>query len=75
MTYQPGHLPGAFRDISLGNLVLDWAWHLYAFSAYPFPTQLPCDAAGATTGAPAVGSTRSSRTKVDFPQISYARIR
>ena len=58
-----------------GYLILGWAWRLYAFSAYPFPTQLPCHAAGATTGALAVGPTWSSRTKVSSPQVSFARIR
>jgi hypothetical protein len=75
MTYQPGHLPGAFRVLRLGNLVLEWAWHLDAFSAYPFRTQLPSYTTGVITGALAVRPIWSSRTRISSPQISYARIR
>ena len=75
VTYQPGYLPGSFRSLRMGNLVLGWAWYLDAFSTYPEPTQLLCTALGRTTDTLAVSSTRSSRTKVNFPQISYAHTR
>ena len=57
----------------MGDLILGTASHLDAFSAYPHPTWLPSTAPGETTGTPAVGSSRSSRTRDDFPQISNAR--
>ena len=44
---------------------------LDAFSAYHVRTWLPCDAASATTGTLEVRPTRSSRTRVRSPQISY----
>jgi len=27
--------------LEVGKLILEWAWRLDAFSAYPFPTWLP----------------------------------
>ena len=68
----PRSLRGAFRDLRPGNLILGGASRLDAFSGYPFRTWLPSDATGVTTGSPEVRPTRSSRTKVSFPQISYA---
>ena len=32
---------GSYSHIEMGNLILRWASHLDAFSAYPLPTQLP----------------------------------
>ena len=59
----------------MGNLILESVSRLDAFSAYPFPTWLPSYALGSTTGAPAVGPSRSSRTKDSSPQISFAHNR
>ena len=64
--------PYCFR---MGNLVLEGASRLDAFSVYPVRTWLPCYALGRTTGAPAVRPSRSSRTKDSSLQISYARDR
>ena len=36
--YRGRSLRPAFRDLRLGDLVFGWAWHLDAFSAYPFRT-------------------------------------
>ena len=58
-----------------GKLILETASRLDAFSAYPDPTWIPGGAAGATTGIPEVGPTRSSRTKVSPPQFSNAHNR
>jgi hypothetical protein len=44
---------------------------LDAFSGYPFRTWLPGGAAGATTGAPEVRPSRSSRTRDGSSQASY----
>nr|AOE11090.1 hypothetical protein [uncultured bacterium] len=52
-----------------------WVSRLYAFSAYPFPTWLPCYASGETTGTLEVSPTRSSRTRVRSTQISNAHSR
>ena len=56
-----------------GHVISRGASRLDAFSAYPVPTWLPSAAPGGTTGTPAVGSSRSSRTKDDSSHISYAR--
>ena len=69
--YQRGHLP---RPL-IRNLILKLASRLDAFSAYPFRTQLPGGAIGITTGTLEVRPTRSSRTNVSSPQISYAHNR
>ena len=58
---------GAHRDLILGL-----ASRLYAFSAYPNRTWLPCDASSETTGTPEVRPSKSSRTKEKLPQVSYA---
>ena len=55
-----------------GNLVLEGASRLDAFSAYPVPTWLPDDAPGGTAGTPEVGPPQSSRTRGDAPQVSHA---
>ena len=55
-----------------GGLILGRASHLDAFSGSPVPTWLPGTAAGATTGTPEVGPSRSSRTKDGIPQSSNA---
>ena len=70
--YRPGRLPGAFAANAAGNLVLEGASRLDAFSAYPVPTWLPGDAPSGTAGTPEVGPPQSSRTRGDPPQVSYA---
>ena len=56
-----------------GDLILGLASRLDAFSVYPSPSWLPGRAIGMTTGPPADGPSRSSRTKDSPPQISCAR--
>ncbi len=70
--HRPGRLPGAFAANAAGNLVLEGASRLDAFSAYPVPTWLPGDAPSGTAGTPEVGPPQSSRTRGDAPQVSYA---
>jgi hypothetical protein len=53
-----------------GDLVLRLVSRLDAFSGYPFRTWLPGCAAGATTGAPEVRPSRSSRTRERSSQVS-----
>ena len=55
-----------------GYLILKRVSRLDAFSVYLNRTPLPCYAAGATTGAQLVRSSRSSRTKDKPSQVSYA---
>ena len=62
---------GSYR-FRVGYLILRGASRLDAFSVYPFPTWLPGHALGSTAGTPAVGPSRSSRTKDSSSQISYA---
>jgi hypothetical protein len=72
--YRRGNLPRPFRGLyALGVLILGGASHLDAFSGYPFPTSLPGDAPGGTTGTRVVGPSRSSRTRDGSPQHSNAR--
>ena len=68
----PRSLQGVLCVLRLGNLILGGASRLDAFSGYPVRTWLPSCATGVTTGTLEVRPTRSSRTKVSFPQISYA---
>ena len=63
---EPSHHKGA------GNLVLEGASRLDAFSAYPFPTWLPGGAPSGTAGTPEVGPPQSSRTRGDPSQVSCA---
>ena len=70
--HRPGRLPGAFIACANGNLVLEGASRLDAFSAYPVPTWLPGDAPSGTAGTPEVGPPQSSRTRGDPSQVSYA---
>ena len=63
LAYQPGSLPGVFRDFRPGDLILGGAWHLDAFSAYLFRTWLRSDAPDGTTATPEVRHSRSSRTR------------
>ena len=59
----------------MGKLILEEASRLDAFSVYHIRTRLLSYALGRTTDAPEVRSTRSSRTKVNSSQISYAHDR
>src|SRR5581483_3630793 len=54
------------------GLIWRRASHLDAFSGYHCPTWLPGGALGRTTGTPAVGPSRSSRTRDSPSQTSYA---
>ena len=63
------HGPSSLRT---GTFILEPASHLDAFSAYPIRTWLPGDAPGGTTRTPEVRSPRSSRTRGNTSQISYA---
>ena len=56
----------------MGYLILRWASRLDAFSVSLFPAWLPCPEPGGSTGTPAAGPSRSSRTKDSSSQISYA---
>ena len=58
-----------------GDLILRGASCLDAFSTYPGRRRLPGGAAGATTGAPVLRPTRSSRTSVGASQVSRAHNR
>src|ERR1017187_201297 len=58
-----------------GDLILERASRLYAFSGYHNRTSLPSHALGRTTGTQEVRPSRSSRTKDSPPQISYAHSR
>src|SRR5699024_1658167 len=57
----------------LGDLILRGASRLDAFSVYPGPSWLPSRAIGLTTGPPADGPARPSRTWARFSQTSCAR--
>ena len=59
----------------LGDLILERASRLYAFSGYHNRTSLPSCAFGKTTGTQEVRPSRSSRTKDSPLQISYAHSR
>src|SRR5580704_8808254 len=59
----------------LGDLILERASRLYAFSGYHNRTSLPSRALGMTTGTQEVRPSRSSRTKDSPLQISYAHSR
>ncbi len=54
-----------------GDLVWRGVSRLDAFSGYPVRAWLPGGAAGATTGAPEVRPSRSSRTRDRSSQVSY----
>ena len=71
-TYQPGCLPGVLPAYAVGYLILKRVSRLDAFSVYLNRTPLLCYAAGATTDAQLVRSSRSSRTKDKPSQVSYA---
>src|SRR5512135_344746 len=70
--YQGRGLRPRLLPHGMGELILRHASHLDAFSGYHCPTWLPSGAPGGTTGTPAVGPPRSSRTRGSSPQLSYA---
>ena len=72
LNLSPRSLQGDLLTFVMRYLILRWASRLYAFSVYPFGTWLPSYASGDTTGAPSVPSPRSSRTRGNSSQISYA---
>ena len=73
--YRRPRLGRPFVPKGTGGPFLRRASRLDAFSAYPDPAWLPGDAPGGTAGLPEAGPTRSSRTSVRAPQISYAHDR
>ena len=62
---------GPYQVNPVGNLILERASHLDAFSAYPFRRSPTSHALGRTTGTRELRPSRSSRTRDSFPQISY----
>ena len=63
---------GTYFFERMGDLILEGASRLDAFSVYPFPAWLPGCEPGGSAGAPEAGPPRSSRTKGSSPQISCA---
>ena len=64
---------GAYSLMGMGGVISRWGSHLDALSGSPIPTWLPGGAALATTGTPAVGPARSSRTRASADHPSIAR--
>ena len=62
---------GPYLVDPVGNLILERASHLDAFSAYPFRRSPTSRALGRTTGTRELRPSRSSRTRDSLPQISY----
>ena len=62
---------GPYQVNPVGNLILERASHLDAFSAYPFRRSLTSSALGRTTGTRELRPSRSSRTRDSLPQVSY----
>src|SRR5207245_1269403 len=65
---------GPYQVNPVGNLILERASHLDAFSAYPFRRSLTSSALGRTTGTRELRPSRSSRTRDSLPQVSYGCI-
>ena len=63
--------PRALPGYPVGDLILEQASRLDAFSAYPFRRSLTSHALGRTTGTRELRPSRSSRTRDSLPQISY----
>src|SRR5207302_10558931 len=63
---------GPYRVLPVGALILEWASHLDAFSAYPVRPWPMSSALGRTTHTPAVRPSRSSLTMASSPQGSCA---
>jgi len=62
---------GPYQVDPVGNLILERASHLDAFSAYPFRRSLTSSALGRTTGTRELRPSRSSRTRDSLPQVPY----
>jgi hypothetical protein len=63
--------PRALPGYPVGDLILERASRLDAFSAYPFRRSQTSGALGRTTGTRELRPSRSSRTRDSLPQISY----
>ena len=71
VAYQAGSLPAVLSfSRRKGDLILEPASRLDAFSAYPYRTWLLSNAPGRTTDTPLVRPSGSSRTTESPPQIS-----
>ena len=62
---------GPYLVNPVGDLILERASHLDAFSAYPFRRSPTSRASGETTGTRELRPSRSSRTRDSLPQISF----
>ena len=62
---------GPYLVDPVGNLILERASRLDAFSAYPFRRSLTSRALGRTTGTRELRPSRSSRTRDSLPQVPY----
>ena len=65
---------GPYQVNPVGDLILERASRLYAFSAYPFRRLPTSHAPGGTTGTQELRPSRSSRTRDSLPQVSYGCI-
>ncbi len=63
--------PRALPGYPVGDLILEQASRLDAFSAYLFRRSQTSRALGRTTGTRELRPSRSSRTRDSLPQISY----
>src|SRR5260221_10358922 len=63
---------GPYQVNPVGDLILERASRLDAFSAYPFRRSQTSHALGRTTGTRELRPSRSSRTRDRSSQISYA---
>ena len=61
---------GPYLVDPVGNLILERASYLDAFSTYPFRRSLTSSALGRTTGTRELRPSRSSRTRDSLPQVS-----
>src|SRR5687767_4285361 len=61
---------GPYLVDPVGNLILERASYLDAFSTYTFRRSLTSSALGRTTGARELRPSRSSRTRDSLPQVS-----
>jgi len=61
---------GPYLVDPVGNLILERASYLDAFSTYPFRRSLTSGALGRTTGTRELRPSRSSRTRDSLPQVS-----
>src|ERR1041385_9543965 len=65
---------GPYLVDPVGNLILERASYLDAFSTYPFRRSLISGALGRTTDTRELRPSRSSRTRDSLPQVSYGCI-